>query len=58
MLSISKLTSDFPLSTSFTENHSLIQSFQAQKVVANSDRVDGLYVLKRGNHAFFLAITK
>lgn len=58
MLSISKLTSDFPLYVSFTDNHSLIQNLQTQKVVANNDRVDDLYVLKRGNHAFFPAITK
>jgi hypothetical protein len=33
MLSISKLTSDFPLYVSFTDNHSLIQNLQTQKVV-------------------------
>ncbi|KAJ0043956.1 hypothetical protein Pint_18655 [Pistacia integerrima] len=40
LLSVSKLTNDFPLSVSFTDNDFIIQNLQTQKVVANGNRVD------------------
>ena len=58
LLSVSKLTNDFPLAVLFTDNKFIIQNLQTQKVVASGDRVDGLYVLKRGHHVFSAIINK
>jgi hypothetical protein len=58
LLSVSKLTNDFPLVVLFTDNKFIIQNLQTQKVVASGDRVDGLYVLKRGHHVFSAIINK
>ena len=52
LLSISKLTSDFPLSITFTNNLLIIQNRQTGRVVATGKRDGGLYVLERGNLAF------
>ena len=52
LLSISKLTSDFPLSVTFTNNLITIQNRQTGRVVATGKRDGGLYVLERGNSAF------
>ena len=58
LLSVSKLTHDYLVSVSFTDNDFIIQNLQTQKVVASGNRVDGLHVLKRGNQAFSTVITK
>ena len=52
LLSISKLTNDFPLSVTFTNNFLIVQNRQTGKVVATGKRDGGLYVLERGNFAF------
>ena len=52
LLSISKLTTDFPLSVTFTNNFFTIQNRQTRRVVATGKRDGGLYVLERGNSAF------
>ncbi|XP_075666058.1 uncharacterized protein LOC142635884 [Castanea sativa] len=52
LLSISKLTNDFPLSVTFTNNFFTIQNLQTGKVVAIGQRDGGLYVLERRNSAF------
>ena len=52
LLSISKLTSDFPLSVTFTNNLLAIQHRQIGRVVAIGKRDGGLYVLERSNPAF------
>jgi len=58
LLSVSKLTHDYPVSVSFTDNDFIIQNLQTQKVVASSKHVDGLYIPKRGHQAFSTVITK
>ncbi|XP_068661654.1 uncharacterized protein [Aristolochia californica] len=52
LLSISKLTSDFPLSVTFNNASFTIQNRQTGRVVATGKRDGGLYVLERGNSAF------
>ena len=52
VLSISKLTSDFLLVVTFTNNFFSIQNRQTGRVVATGKRDGGLYVLERGNSAF------
>jgi hypothetical protein len=52
LLSISKLTHDFPLSVTFTDNFFTIQNRRMGRVVATGKRDGGLYVLERGNSAF------
>ena len=52
LLSISKLTSDFPLSVTFTNNLFTVQNRQTGRMVATGKRDGGLYVLERGNSAF------
>ncbi|KAL6344748.1 hypothetical protein AAG906_002654 [Vitis piasezkii] len=52
LLSISKLTSDFPLTVTFTNNFFSFQNCQTRRVVATGKRDGGLYVLKRGNSVF------
>ena len=52
LLSISKLTNDFPLSITFTDNFLTIQNRQIGRVVATGKCDGGLYVLERGNSAF------
>ena len=56
LLSISKLTSDFPLSVTFTNNLMTIKNRQTGRVVATDKRDGGLYVLERGNSAFISAL--
>lgn len=56
LLSISKLTSDFPLSVTFTNNLITIQNRQTGRVVATGKRDGGLYVLDRGNSDFISAL--
>ena len=48
LLSINKLTHDFPLSVTFTNNFFTVQNRQTGKVVATGKRDGGLYVLERG----------
>ena len=55
-LSISKLTSDFSLSVTFTNNLISIKNRQPGRVVATGKRDGGLYVLERGNSAFISAL--
>jgi len=52
LLSISKLTNDFPLSVTFANNFFTVQNCLTGKVVATGRRDGGLYVLERGNSAF------
>ena len=58
LLSVSKLTHDYPFSVSFTDTDFIIQNLHTQKVVASGKHVDGLYVLKRGHQAFSTVIHK
>ncbi|KAG6783821.1 hypothetical protein POTOM_009495 [Populus tomentosa] len=58
LLSVSKLTRDYPLSVSFTDNDFIIQNLHNQRVVASGKHVDGLYVLKRGHQAFSTVLAK
>jgi hypothetical protein len=58
LLSVNKLTNDFPFSVSFTDNNFIIQNTPTQKVVASGNHVDELYVLKRGHHVFSAVINK
>lgn len=46
------------MSVSFNDNDIIIHNLQTQKLVASGNRVDGLYVLKRGNLAFSTIISK
>ena len=50
-LSISKLTSNFPLFVTFTNNLITIQNCQTGRVVATDKKDGGLYVLERSNSA-------
>ena len=56
LLSISKLTSDFPLVGTFTNNFFSIQNRQTGRVVATGKRDGGLYVLEHGNFAFIYVL--
>jgi hypothetical protein len=51
LLSISKLTNDFPFSVTFIDNFFTIQNRQTRRVVATGRRDDSLYVLERDNSA-------
>ncbi|XP_073261980.1 uncharacterized protein [Populus alba] len=44
LLSVNKLTHDYPLFVSFTDNDFIIHNLQTQKVAASGKHVDGLYV--------------
>ena len=52
LLSISKLTNNFPLSVTFTDNFLTVQNRQIGRVVAIGKRDGGLYVLECANYAF------
>ena len=52
LLSISKLTNNFPLSVTFTDNFLTVQNRQTGRVVAIGKHDGGLYVLERANYAF------
>jgi hypothetical protein len=52
LLSISKLTNDFPLLVTFANNFFTVQNCLTGKVVAIGRCDGGLYVLERGNSAF------
>jgi len=52
LLSISKLTNDFPLSVTFANNFFTVQNCLTRKVVATGKHDGGLYMLERGNSAF------
>ena len=56
LLSISKLTFDFPLVVTFTNNFFSIQNRQTGRVVATGKRDSGLYVLECGNSAFIFVL--
>ena len=56
LLSISKLTSDFPFVVTFTNNFFSIQNRQTRRMVATGKRDGGLYVLERGNSAFIFVL--
>ena len=51
LLSISKLTNDFPFSVTFIDNFFTIQNRQTRRVVATDRRDGSLYLLERGNSA-------
>ncbi|KAJ0017556.1 hypothetical protein Pint_12201 [Pistacia integerrima] len=52
LLSISKLTSDFPFSVTFSHDNFVVQNRVTGMAVAKGKREGGLYVLERGNSAF------
>ena len=52
LLSISKLTSDFLLSVTFSHDNFVVQNRVTGLAVATGKREGGLYVLERGNSAF------
>src|SRR3954464_5854999 len=52
LISISKLTSDFPYSITFTNNHFTVQNHLTRRVVATGWHNNGLYVLERGHQSF------
>ena len=56
LLSISKLTFDFPLVVTFTNNFFSIQNRQTGRVVATGKRDSGLYVLECENSAFIFVL--
>ena len=57
LLSISKLTSDYPLSITFIDTSFLIQNRNTGKVVATGRRhKDGLYVLEHSQSAFISSL--
>ena len=56
LLSISKLTFDFPLVVTFTNNFFSIQNRQTERVVATGKRYGGLYVLECGNSDFIFVL--
>ena len=56
LLSISKLTNDFPLSVMFTTNFLTVQNRQTGKVVAIGKHDGGLYVLKCDIFAFIFVL--
>ena len=56
LLSINKLTHDFPLSVTFTNNFFTIHNHQTGRVVATGKRDGGLYVLERGHSAFIYVL--
>ena len=58
LLSVSKLTKDYPLSVSFTNNDFIIQNRHTRQVVASGKHVAGLYILKCGNQAFSTMVIK
>jgi hypothetical protein len=51
LISISKLTSDFPFSITFTDDRFVIHNLITGKVVATGRRENDFYVLKRGHHS-------
>jgi len=51
LISISKLTSNFPFSITFTNDRFVIQNLVTGKVVATERRENDLYVLKRRHHS-------
>ena len=56
LLSISKLTSDFPLVVTFTNNFFSIQNCQTRRVMETGKRNGGLYVLEHENSAFIFVL--
>jgi len=51
LISISKLTSGFPFSITFTNDHFIIQNLVTRKVVATGRRENDLYVFERRHHS-------
>jgi hypothetical protein len=51
LISISKLTSGFPFSITFTNDRLIIQNLVTRKVVATGRRENDLYVLERRHHS-------
>ena len=58
LLSISKLTKDFPFLATFIDSSFIIQNKITRTVVATGRCDDGLYVLERGNVAFISVLNK
>ena len=56
LLSISKLTSYFPLSVTFSHDNFVVQNRVTRLEVATSKQEDGLYVLECGNSAFVFVL--
>ena len=56
LLSNSKLTHDFSLSVTFTNNFFIVQNHQTGRVVATGKRNGGLYVLECGHSAFIYVL--
>ncbi|CAI9766746.1 unnamed protein product [Fraxinus pennsylvanica] len=58
LISISKLTADFPFSITFTNDYFVILNQVTREVVATGRRDNGLYVLKRGHTSLISALSK
>ena len=58
LLSISKLTKDFPLLVTFNDSSFIIQNKITRTVVATGRCDDGLHVLERGNVVFIFVLNK
>ena len=56
LLSINKLTSDFPLSITFSHDNIVVHNWVTRLEVATSKQEDGLYVLECGNSAFVFVL--
>jgi hypothetical protein len=57
LISISKLTSDFPFSITFTNDRFIIQNQVTRRVVATGQRENGLYVLERGHQSLISVLS-
>jgi hypothetical protein len=57
LISISKLTSDFPFSITFTNDRFIIQNQVTRRVVATGRRENGLYVLERGHQSLISVLS-
>ena len=58
LLSISKLTKDFPVLVTFNDSSFIIQNKITRTVVATGRCDDGLHVLERGNVVFIFVLNK
>ena len=57
LISISKLTSDFPFSITFTNDRFIIQNQVTRRVVVTGQRENGLYVLERGHQSLISVLS-
>lgn len=57
LISIGKLTSDFPFSITFTNDRFIIQNQVTRRVVATGQLDNGFYALKRGHQSLIFALS-